>query len=148
MYIACVSLRVTSRHTPLVTRAQSQFRVTLQFYPACGLALYAKGHHSLSSPFGVPCILSSTIFLRSASRRVTHHRHASLVTISLRFYLAFRCINFACGYLCIVKRLLLLCQHFASRHTSSQPSRHMCGHITVTSSFALAGTLVYKINAA
>ena len=93
MYIACVSLRITSRHTPLVTRAQSQFRVTLQFYPACGLALYAKGHHSLSSPFGVPCILSSTIFLRSASRRVTHHRHASLVTISLCFYLAFHCIT-------------------------------------------------------
>ena len=62
----------------------------------------------------------------------------------LRFSLHY----FACGYLYIVKRLLLLCQHFALHHTSSRSSRHTCGHITVTSSFALVGTLVYKINAA
>ena len=43
----------------------------------------ARGHYSLSSPFGIPCILSSTLFLRFASHHVTHHRHASPVTILL-----------------------------------------------------------------
>ena len=84
----------------------------------------ARGHYSLSSPFSAPCILSRNLFLRSASRRVTHHCHASPVTISLRFSLAFHCIT----SLVVSLALLKGCCHSTS--ISLRITHHHDLHVT------------------
>ena len=108
MYIACVSLRVTSRHTPLVTRAQSQFRVTLQFNPACGLARVLKVTISSSSPllrYTSPYIVQQQHSFAFISPSL-YHFACDLASCAKGHHLRFfssSTFHFACDLACVLK---------------------------------------------
>ena len=65
MYIACISLHVTSCHTPLSHKFSHNFMSHYGLIQPVAQPCVSKGHYSLSSPFCISSILSSTLFLCS-----------------------------------------------------------------------------------